>query len=441
MKISKGVTYHAFDDKVFVHTATHKNLILDENALEIFDYVAKNPSCTVAEMCDFFAAQYEDDDAEEIRIGISEFVEEMLAENLFCETDDSAPLLHTVFEDVSNYFKKSNKLFSMTLELTYRCVEKCVHCYIDDAKPFCAKDELTLDDYKNFLRQAREMGCVKVLLTGGEVLLRKDFCDIAEFAVAQGFIVDIYTTGLGLTDEIFDRLCALNLNSVSFSLYGGDAASHDAITGIRGSFDKTLKAMLMFRSAGIETFIKCVAIKQNIDALESLYQLANRLNIFISVSTRIQSGHECKRAEDYRLGKADLYEKVFALDKKYRHLKIETIAQENLDKIRDKQICAAGLSSLLVDPSGGVHFCGGFHESLGNVREENLQSIWENVNAAARKRIPKICNLTPACKTCKYIEFCHVCVAELEREDKTFSTCGHVLVEAKAATKAYLQQG
>ena len=82
----------------------------------------------------------------------------------------------------------------MTLELTYRCVEKCVHCYIDDAKPFCAKDELTLDDYKNFLRQAREMGCVKVLLTGGEVLLRKDFCDIAEFAVAQGFIVDIYTT-------------------------------------------------------------------------------------------------------------------------------------------------------------------------------------------------------------------------------------------------------
>ena len=436
MKIAKGVTYHAFDDKVFVHTATHKNLILDGNALEIFDYVAENPNCTLNEVCNFFVTHYEDDE-EEIRIGIGEFVDEMLKENILCETVNSPPLLHTVFEDVSDYFKQSNKLFSMTVELTYRCVEKCVHCYIENAKPFCEKDELTFNDYKNFLRQAREMGCVKVLLTGGEVLLRKDFCDIAEFAVKQGFIVDIYTTGIGLTDEIFERLCALNLNSVSFSLYGGDSASHDAITGIQGSFDKTLKAMLMFRSTGIETFIKCVAMKQNFDALEGLYKLANRLKIFLSVSTKILSGHELKRSKDYRLGDADLYEKFFALDAKYRQLKIQTDSQENSDKIYYKHVCSAGLNSLLVDPFGGVHLCGGFLKSLSNVREESLQSIWKKVNVAARKKIPRFCDMTPACKTCKYIEFCHICIAELEREDMTFSNCGHVLVEAKAATKAY----
>ena len=301
----------------------------------------------------------------------------MLKENLFCETDDSAPLLHTALEDVSDYFKQAKQLFLITVELTYRCVEKCVHCYIDDDKTFCSKDKLNWDDYKNLLCQARKMGCVKVLLIGGEVLLRKDFCDIAEFAVKQGFIVDIYTIGLGLNDEIFDHLCALNLNSISFSLYGGEAASHDAITGIRGSFEKTLKAMLMFRSAVIETFIKCVAIKQNFDALESLYKPANRLKIFISVSTRILSGHECKRAEDYRLGDADLYEKFFALDEKYRNLKIEIVHPENLDKIRHKQVCSAGLNSFLVNPFSGVHICGWFNKSLGNVREENLQSIWE----------------------------------------------------------------
>ena len=55
MKISKGVTYHAFDDKVFGHTATNKNLILDGNALEIFDYVAENPDCTIKELGDFLS--------------------------------------------------------------------------------------------------------------------------------------------------------------------------------------------------------------------------------------------------------------------------------------------------------------------------------------------------------------------------------------------------
>ena len=114
--------------------------------------------------------------------------------------------------------------------------------------------------------------------------MRPDFCDIAEYAVQQGFIVDVYTTGIGLIDEIFERLCAIGLNSVSFSLYSGDAKSHDAITGVTGSFEKTLKAMLMFRSAGVENFIKSVAIRPNFDALESLYKLANRLKIFLSVS-------------------------------------------------------------------------------------------------------------------------------------------------------------
>ncbi|MBQ6132269.1 MAG: hypothetical protein IJL12_08030 [Selenomonadaceae bacterium] len=63
------------------------------------------------------------------------------------------------------------------------------------------------------------MSCVQILLTGGEVLLRPELCDIVEEAVKFSLIVDIYTADVGLTDKVLDRLCATKVNSISISLY------------------------------------------------------------------------------------------------------------------------------------------------------------------------------------------------------------------------------
>ena len=434
MKIPRGVSYHKVDDKIFVHNVdTLQDYLLDGSAGEILDYVAAHPNSSVPELLKFFASKY--DDAYET---IGDFVDEMLAEKIFIEAEDfeETPSAE-IIEEVETRFLKSNRLFSLMAELTYRCAEKCVHCYIDDTASFCAKNELTTDDWKNIFRQARKTGCVKVLFTGGEVLLRPDLCDLVDYAVELGFIVDVYTTGLGMTDEIFDRLCAAKVNSVSFSLYGGDAASHDAITGVRGSFDKTLMAMLMFKSAGVGTFIKSVAIKQNFNALEGLYKLGKRLKIHVSISTQIGSGREWKRAEDYRLGKAQLYEKFFALDAKFSQRKISAKSPQELDKIRDKLVCAAGLNSMRIDPFGETYPCTHFQNSFGNARIKGISELWSNINAVSRKKIPIVRELTPKCSACRHVEFCHMCLAEFERTD--MSDCGNVLVEARAATKSYGQ--
>ena len=128
----------------------------------------------------------------------------------------------------------AGELAYLVLELTWRCREKWLPRHSDAAQN--SGNELSADEWKNILTQAKDLGVKKILLTGGEVLLRPDFCDIAECAVKKNFVVDVYTNGLGLTEEIFERLCALNLNSVSFNLYGGDSKLHDKITGVKGSF-------------------------------------------------------------------------------------------------------------------------------------------------------------------------------------------------------------
>ena len=431
MKLKKGVSYHPYENKVFVHSVeTRKDYILEGIALDVLNFFAEHKGGSLKNLCAALSAEYEIDESE-LQKDLCEFVNELLAEKILCEVDDEQekPWTREIMQEVEVSFARSRKLFYMSLELTYRCVEKCIHCYIDDTPKFCATKELTLDEYKNILRQARQMGCVRILLTGGEVLLHKNFCDIAEYATSLGLIVEVYTTGVGLTDEIFDRLCATKVNSVSFSLYSGISTEHDAITGLPGSFEKTLKAMMMFKSAGVQTFIKCVAIRQNFKSLESVYKLGQRLKIRVSISPQIVSGHEQKKSCDYRLN-AEQYEKFFALESRYSHLKNEDYTAE-VPKRLESPPCSAGLNSMSIDPFGGVHPCPSFDKSVGSLREDSLENLWNKIGQLKYLQNFKLGNITPRCRTCEVVEFCHVCFGNLHKE-QTDDSCGDTLVMARA---------
>lgn len=169
MKIFPGVTWHPYADKVYVHSVdSQRDYIFEGIALDVLNFFAERDG-SLDELCAALATEYEIDDAAEFQDDMREFVDELLAEKiLYAGTKDEEPWSNKIPAEVAEVFAKEHKLFSLSFELTYRCVERCIHCYIDDAPKFCAADELTLDEYKNILRQAREMGCVSILFTGGE---------------------------------------------------------------------------------------------------------------------------------------------------------------------------------------------------------------------------------------------------------------------------------
>ncbi|MBQ4403879.1 MAG: radical SAM protein [Selenomonadaceae bacterium] len=442
MKIFPGVTWHPYAEKVYVHSVdSQHDYIFEGIALDVLNFFAEHDDASFENLCEKLSAEYAIDDAEEFQNDMREFVGQLLDEKILYEGANpytEEPWSNKIPMEVANIFAREHKLFSMTFELTYRCVEKCIHCYIDDAPKFCAKDELTLDEYKNILRQAREMGCVQILFTGGEVLLRPDLCDIVEEAVKLGFIVDVYTTGVGLTEKVFDRLCAAQVNGISVSLYSGIASEHDKITGVKGSFDKTLKALLMFKAAGVNTFIKCVAMKQNLDSLESLYELGKRLNFYVGVSPRIISGRNGKCAADYALGDVELYKKFYEMQSRY--VPADTTDEKiSREQILNGRVCGAGLSSMSVDPFGGVRPCLSFTEAFGSVREDTLENLWERVRDLKYLRNRLMRKVTPQCETCEYLQHCQVCVAELILDrGENFCDCGETLTRAKAAAEAKL---
>ena len=436
MKIARGISIHPFDDKVYVHSVVNqRDYIFEGIVLDVLNFFATHENAEVDELCAKLLTEYEVDEAE-LQRDIHEFVEELLAEKILIAADETEePWSNKIPMEVAAIFAKQHKLFSLALELTWRCPLKCIHCYIDDAPKFPAANELTTDEYKKILRQAREMGCVQVLFTGGEVLLRRDLCDLVEYATELGLIVNVYTTGVGLTDESFERLCATTVNSISFSLYSGVADEHDKITGVKGSFKQTLKAALKFKAAGVNTFIKSVVIQQNLSSIESLYRLGERLNLYVSVSSRIVAGHDGKCAENFFLGNLELYKKFFKLRAHY--VPADPTADEFCrEAMLDGSACNAGRSSISIDPFGGVHACITFREAFGSVREDDLQTLWERARHIdfGNRRLRDV---TPHCSNCKYLRYCTVCVADLKnRAHGKSDDCGETLLMAQAAAAA-----
>lgn len=406
MKLVPGIYYFDCGENVYLRNVNHaKDYLLNPICLDILDYIKKNPGCTPGDICNALAEIYEVESADELWEDVRIFVEELGREQLIADDQKIHLQEPEISEQLQALYQSKGKLYSATLELTYRCNERCVHCYVDDASEANVRKELTLEEYRLILDQLRQMGCIHILLTGGEVCLRKDFLEIARYAVSSGFLVDIYTNGISLTDLQFEQLCDLKVNSVSFSLYSADPAVHDSITKVPGSFERTLKRMMMFKCAGVDTFIKTVVIQQNLDTLEGLFELGRRLNIPVNPATNISDTHTGQSKSDFRLD--NQLQRLCAANLIQRY---DPVNPQMLHRNRNGAVCRAGITTLSIDPYGGVHPCLAFTEEVGSVRSQILTQIWEEAPLLKKLRKFQFRELSEQCGECGFADTCGVCI-------------------------------
>src|SRR5579859_898113 len=98
-----------------------------------------------------------------------------------------------LLQEMTEKALKLNIPISVQIDLTYRCNERCVHCYLDHDD----HGEMTTAEIKHLLDEMAEAGVFILTLSGGEIFLRKDFFEILEYARLQrGFCVKLKTNAI-----------------------------------------------------------------------------------------------------------------------------------------------------------------------------------------------------------------------------------------------------
>ena len=154
----------------------------------------------------------------------------------------------------------------LDIELTERCNNACMHCYINlpahDAR--AAHRELTAEQWNDILRQAADLGALSVRFTGGEPLLRPDFAEIYLGARRLGMKVFLFTNARLITPELADLLARVPpLMKVEISVYGMHAESYDAVACARGAFAEFRRGLHLLAERQIPFVVKSVLLPPN----------------------------------------------------------------------------------------------------------------------------------------------------------------------------------
>ncbi len=296
----------------------------------------------------------------------------------------------------------------LTWELTYACNLACLHCLSSSGR----RDprELTTDEAKAVLDELHRLQVFYINIGGGEPMIRRDFFELVEHAIAKGIGVKFSTNGTFIDAAAAHRLATMDYLDVQISLDGIDAATNDAVRGA-GSYATARRAMDNLRDAGFGPFkISIVVTRHNVDQLDTFKALADSYGAQLRVTRLRPSGRgvdswpELHPTADQQ---RQIYRWLLAhgadvlTGDSFFHLNALGKPLPGLN------MCGAGRVVCLIDPVGDVYACPFvIHDEFkaGSVRDPGgFTAVWRESELFAELRRPQSAG---ACASCGSYDAC-----------------------------------
>ena len=260
--------------------------------------------------------------------------------------------------------------FHLTVCVTETCNLRCVHCYSDcNRQDPC--NELSSDEWRSCLDQALGAGVIKILFEGGEPLMRPDFLPLVEYA-ARRALVYVRTNGTLVTESVAALLKKSGAETVCVDILGAQAATHDAMTGVAGSFQLACSAVRRLIRANLSVIMTIVLNRKNVSELQAYLQLATAMGVKkVSILRLYPLGRAKHRWSDLALSLEEMLAAIGALQKP------SGLHLMNSWHPNDPNCC---WQNAAVRADGRSIGCPYLREYVdyGNVREQPFRQTWDH---------------------------------------------------------------
>lgn len=305
------------------------------------------------------------------------------------------------------------------LELTPLCNFDCRMCYTHLTREQLGNRQLlTVDQWKQLIREAWEAGMMSVNLTGGECLTYPGFEEIYLYLHELGCEIRVLSNG-ALLDERWIRFFREHKPSLlQMTLYGGDEDSYERVTGrrmfskvmgnIRAAIDAKLPAALVITPSkylGEDVFKTIRAAKDT----GAPYSIGSWLT---------DPKEETGRAhQDHDLG-VEYYTRIYEFRNELEGIGTKPVDPDQLPPAGGPHhrcetrglTCGAGRSCFTIEWDGRMLACNDLRAHDGWPLEEGFLPVWKRLNGISANWVR-----IPECVECPYESVCTNCVAKKEQ--------------------------
>jgi radical SAM protein with 4Fe4S-binding SPASM domain len=302
-----------------------------------------------------------------------------------------------------------------SIAMTHRCHLRCVHCYLGcERQALPAGGELDAAFWCSVVDQVADAGCLELLITGGEPLLRPDFALVYTRARERGILVTVFTNGTLIDDRIARLFEDLPPQLVEVTLYGASEETYERVTGVKGSYRRCLDGVDALLGRGVAVGLKSVIMTENQGEMPALRRMASERGVSFRVDAALFPCRDGdRRPLEHRVQAADAVAIEMEDDGLRRRTADYFQRMRGLPPEQQLFSCMAGLTGFHVDPQGTLLPCLMVCTHGYDLRQGTFREGWETVIPRFREQ-----GLTPGyeCHECEMRFLCGTCPAQAGME-------------------------
>jgi radical SAM protein with 4Fe4S-binding SPASM domain len=279
-----------------------------------------------------------------------------------------------------------------SISLTGKCDFNCIHCLAQDTRPYYG---LKTEKIKNIIKELGDNGCVRLVITGGEPLIRNDLFEVIDYAIKNGLCCHLNTNGSLITKNIAKEFRNRNISHIDVGVY---AVSDEIFTNFCRASPELMKrvedGIVNLLNEGINVqLMSCLTKPTQIECFEIIKHFSEKGVRFFTLSDIHPVGGAKNIFYDLSLSAIEYPSIIEKLEELSTKLNVEVDAYvpyfggSKQDFLKNKSInrsgCSAGVSDINIWADGKVTACPYMYGDkffMGDIQKNSVKQIWEGGN-------------------------------------------------------------
>ncbi|MHA2292877.1 MAG: PqqD family peptide modification chaperone [Candidatus Hodarchaeales archaeon] len=337
-------------------------------------------------------------------------------------TDDICPIHSLNMEESNITGLELTAPLRMDLAITYRCNNKCDHCYNLPNSPNAT--ELDTDNWKKILERLWDISIPHVTFTGGEPTLRSDLLALIEHAENIGIVTGLITNGRNLRDPHYvDGLVNNGLDHIQITFESADEKIHNQMVSNPNAWVETVEGIKNAIDTPIYTLTNTTLTRSNVHTIEDTIEFLHGLEVEQFACNSIIYAGKGKSSSKIALSESELLPILETIQDVadecdmqfiwYTPTRYCELDPNNLGL--GVKRCSASHLAMAIEPNGSVIPCQSYYKGLGHILNDSWESIWNN---SISKDLRTHADVPDECKGCNQLDLCGAgCPLSFHREE------------------------